>query len=63
MEQLYTSVQAKLDKSEHQRSLDRIYQDISDLRTDTTQGRAEIRQDIKDLRTDLMAAIRDAISK
>lgn len=57
---VYTNVQAKLDKTDHQIALARIDKEISDLREDHKTGQKEIRQDIKDLRTDLMNAIRDA---
>lgn len=56
---VYTNVQAKLDKTDHQIALARIDKEISDLREDQKSGQKDIRQDIKDLRTDLMSAIRD----
>lgn len=68
---VYTDLQAKLDKRDHELALERIDKEISDLRVDSKAGRAEILRDIKDmrieqaqalkdLRNDLVTAIRDA---
>jgi len=51
---VYTDVQAKLDKSEHQIALARIDKEIADLRADQKVGQQEIRQDIKDLRMEIL---------
>lgn len=60
---VYTDLQAKLDKRDHELALDRIDKEIGELRADAKTSQSEIRQDIKDLRQDLLSAIRDALAR